>query len=714
MVTPVESELGAFGQRLNAAQRQAATFGTFSVAGEAAPRAADPAPFSAGPLLIIAGAGTGKTSTLAHRVAWLLLQGVDPERIALMTFTRRAAQELLSRAERIAQEALAAAPGSGAFHPNATRQMWSGTFHAIGNRLLREYAHVLGLDPGFSVIDRGDSADLIDLKRQELGLTSQAKRFPRKDTCLGIYSHRVNTQGSLTETLEAEYPWCVEWQAELTTLYRAYVQAKQAQQLLDYDDLLLYWHLLTREPAIAGELGERFQHVLVDEYQDTNTLQAEILLAMKPDGAGLCVVGDDAQSIYSFRAASVDNILEFPQRFPAPADIISLEQNYRSVQPILDAANTLMAESDRGYRKALRSGRVSAQKPWYVTVEDERNQSLYVVDQVLAKREEGTPLKRQAVLMRNAHHSDALEVELTRRNIPYVKYGGLKFLEAAHVKDVLALLRWVDNPRNRLAGFRTLQLLPGIGPATADRCLTALEDAGFTMTALRDCRVPPAAEADWAALVDLLTALGEARAWAGQMTRVREWYEPHLAHLYEAAHVRRADLEQLELIALQSPSRERFITDLTLDPPQATGDESGPPLKDEDYLILSTVHSAKGQEWDTVYVLNVTDGSFPNEFAAGKPAQVEEERRLLYVAMTRARHDLHLIAPLRFYVTQQHRWGDKHVYGARSRFMTEPVLKAFDAMVWPTAAGGIGTAPTSSQVRIDAAARMRDMWADGA
>jgi ATP-dependent DNA helicase UvrD/PcrA len=686
-----------FGHDLNPAQREAATFGQHARG-------------SAGPLLIIAGAGTGKTNTLAHRVAFLLLQQVAPERIALLTFTRRAAQEMLARAERIARTALRDAPRSAAFHPNATRMLWSGTFHSIGNRLLREYAHVLGLDPAFSVIDRGDAADLIDLQRHELGFAKLPKRFPRKDTCVGIYSHRVNTRGTLAQSLDANYPWCAEWHDELTRLFRAYVQAKQQQQLLDYDDLLLYWHVLTQEPSVARQLGARFEHVLVDEYQDTNTLQAEILLAMKPDGAGLCVVGDDAQAIYSFRAATVDNILEFPTRFTPPAGIITLDRNYRSLQPILDSANALMEQSTRQYRKHLHSEQPSAQKPWYVTVEDDRNQCLYVVEQVLEKREQGTPLQQQAVLMRSAHHSDALEVELVRRNIPYVKYGGLKFLEAAHVKDVLALLRWIDNPRNRLAGFRTLQLLPGIGPAIAEKCLIALADAAFAFSSLSAFRVPAAAAHDWRGLVELVTELREKREWAGQMTRVRRWYEPHLQRLYDAADVRRGDLEQLELIALQSNSRERFITELTLDPPQATGDEAGPPLQDEDYLILSTVHSAKGQEWDSVFVLNVTDGSFPNEFAAGKPAAIEEERRLLYVAITRAKRDLHLVAPLKFYVTQQSRWGDKHVYGARSRFMTEPVLAAFEARVWPSERDPSSLQPARSSARIDAAARMLDMW----
>jgi DNA helicase-2/ATP-dependent DNA helicase PcrA len=707
MTALANTEPVAFGHGLNAAQSQAARFGAAVYRDDGRPNG-----FAAGPLLIIAGAGTGKTNTLAHRVAFLLLQQVPPERIALLTFTRRAAQEMLQRAERIAHSALRDAPRAAGFHPNATRMMWSGTFHSIGNRLLREYAHVLGLDPAFSVIDRGDAADLIDLKRQELGFASLTKRFPRKDTCVAIYSHRVNTRGTLADTLETNYPWCAEWRDELTQLFRTYVQAKQSQQLLDYDDLLLYWHLLTQEPRVASELGTRFEHVLVDEYQDTNTLQAEILLAMKPNGAGLCVVGDDAQAIYSFRAAAVDNILEFPTRFAPAAHIITLDRNYRSLQPILDAANAVIAEGARQYQKQLHSEQPSAQKPWYVTVEDDRNQSLYVVAQVLEKREQGTPLKHQAVLMRNAHHSDVLEVELVRRNIPYVKYGGLKFLEAAHVKDVLALLRWIDNPRNRLAGFRTLQLLPGIGPAIADRCLTTLEAAGFALPSLTHCRVPAAAAEDWQTLVPLLCDLHDAREWAGQMSRVRQWYEPHLARLYDAAHVRQGDIEQLERIAANAPSRERFVTELTLDPPQASGDEAGSPLQDEDYLILSTVHSAKGQEWDSVFVLNVNDGSFPNEFAAGKPALIEEERRLLYVAITRAKRDLHLVAPLKFYVTQQRRWGEKHVYGARSRFLTEPVLAKFEARVWPAVADQVSVTPTSSSVRIDASARLLDMWED--
>lgn len=683
---------------LNAEQQRAATFGHVGSRG-----------FTANPLLIIAGAGTGKTNTLAHRVAHLLMNGVAPERILLLTFTRRAAQEMLRRAERIVNERMIEKQRA-ALHLNAARALWSGTFHSIGNRLLREYAAVVGLDPSFSVLDRGDAADLLDMVRQEQGLSKKDKRFPRKDTCLAIYSHRVNSRQSLQHTLDEAFPWCSDWAEELTRLFRGYVEIKHAQQLLDYDDLLLYWHLLVQEPSIAAEIGARFAHVLIDEFQDTNTLQAEIVYALKPNGDGLCVVGDDAQAIYSFRAASIENILQFPTRFQPAAEVIALEQNYRSVQPILDAANTLMASSARQYQKELRSHRISQHKPRYVSVQDDQAQALYVVEQVLAKREQGTLLKRQAVLMRNSHHSDVLELELVRRNIPYVKYGGLKFLEAAHVKDVIAVLRWADNPRNRIAAFRVLQLLPGVGPASADRCMKVFEASGYSWSTLSQYQMPTAASVDWQALTKLLEDLSASREWAGQIEQVQSWYRPHLERIYESAQVRAADLEQLERLAPQFANREQFITEMTLDPPQAAGDLAGDPLKDEDYLILSTVHSAKGQEWDSVFVLNVADGNFPNEHATGKPELIEEERRLLYVAMTRAKEDLHLIAPLKYYITQQHRSGDAHVYGARSRFLTDELLSRFEQKGWPAQAASRSKA-TSSDVRIDVAAKLRDFWA---
>jgi DNA helicase II / ATP-dependent DNA helicase PcrA len=631
--------------KLNSAQREAACHG-------------------AGALLILAGAGTGKTNTLAHRVAHLVQEGVNPRRILLLTFSRRAALEMTRRAQRVVGE---------------LRLPWSGTFHSIGHRLIRRHCTRVGLQPNFSVLDRGDAADLIDVVRHELGFSKAERRFPRKDTCLAIYSHRVNTQGALRDTLQAHFPWCAEWEAELTRLYRAYVERKLDNQALDYDDLLLYWHAMLEDEHLARDIAADFDHILVDEYQDTNLLQAGILQRLRPDGKGLTVVGDDAQAIYSFRAASVENIRAFASTFSSR--VVALEENYRSTQPILDAANALIG-------KQLRSAKGAGARPRYVTVADDAAQANYVVHQVLANREQSVALKRQAVLFRSSHHSDVLELELVRRNIPYVKYGGLKFLEAAHVKDMLSVLRWAENPRNRIAAFRTLQLLPGVGPATAQHAYTRFEVASWSSLETID-----------GALAELLTSLANPECpWEGQVSRVLAWYQPHLERIYEQAQVRAGDLAQLERLAINFRSREAFLAELALDPPAAGGDLAGDPLLDEDYLILSTVHSAKGQEWDAVFVLNVADGSFPSEFSTGSPALIEEERRLLYVAMTRAKRDLDLIAPLKYYVTQQSRMGDRHVYGARSRFLSKPVMACLEERVW------------DEMPMVNVAGRLRSMW----
>jgi len=686
---------------LNPAQREAATFG----------ECRDDTVLAAGPLLIVAGAGTGKTMTLAHRVAHLVVQGVDTRRILLLTFTRRAALEMTRRVESILRQALAdrmSGPLPAGILP------WSGTFHSIGNRLLRRFAHNLGLDPGFSVLDRGDAADLMDVVRHELGLSKKSRRFPKKDTCLAIYSRCVNAQESLEDTLQHTFPWCSDWETELRSLFRDYVERKQKTQALDYDDLLLYWSHLVAEQDFADEIGAWFDHVLVDEYQDTNLLQATILAALKPDGSGITVVGDDAQSIYSFRAAEVENILGFPAQYSPPASVVTLERNYRSTQAILDSANCLIADGERQYRKSLRSQTSQGGKPRYVTVEDGDAEAEFVVESILASREEGLELKHQAVLFRGSHHSDRLEIELVRRNIPYVKYGGLKFLEAAHVKDLLAILKWAENPKNEVAAFRVLKLLPGMGPRYAHRCFRHLAIADYRFDALRSFPPPAATRPDWPGFCDLLATLASAelddRGWQTQITAVRRWYKPHLERLYDGIETREADIEQLEQIAGRYPTRERFLTELTLDPPSAAGDLAGDPLLDEDYLVLSTVHSAKGQEWDAVYVLNVTDGNFPSEFATGKPKLVEEERRLLYVAMTRAKQSLTLIAPLRFHVTQQRRDGDRHVYGARSRFVTEALLETLQPCWHGRAESAAQRAVAESGRQLDVASKMRQMW----
>ncbi|MBT8421664.1 MAG: ATP-dependent helicase, partial [Gammaproteobacteria bacterium] len=510
------------------------------------------------------------------------------------------------------------------------------------------------------------------------------------------------------------FPWCSDWETELATLFRAYVERKQQTQSLDYDDLLLYWGYLVAEPEFAAELGGWFDHVLVDEYQDTNVLQADILRALKPDGNGLTVVGDDAQAIYSFRAAEVENILCFADQYIPSARIVTLEENYRSTQSILDTANCLIAESERQYKKNLFSRLQKGTRPVYASVEDTQAEAEFVVEQVLSNREQGIALMQQAVLFRSAHHSDQLELELVRRNIPYVKYGGLKFLEAAHVKDLLALLKWAENPRNEVAAFRTLKLLPGMGPSNASRCFDMLQASAHEWRCLDEFRPPAAALPEWPAFCKLMHALAAAEnndsEWQAQITAVRNWYKPQLERIYDHVETRQADLEQLEQVASRYATRERFLTELTLDPPSAAGDLADDPSLDEDYLILSTVHSAKGQEWDAVYVLNFSDGNFPSEFAADKPDAIEEERRLLYVAMTRAKQSLHLISPLRYHVTQQRRDGDKHVYGARSRFMTNSLMETMDSRFVGRRDVTTNSLQPKSDKRIDVAGKLREMW----
>lgn len=659
----------------------------------------------AGPLLVIAGAGSGKTSTLAHRVAHLIVRGADPRRILLMTFSRRAASELAKRVERIAGEVL------GRDASVITDALtWAGTFHGIGARLLRDYALEIGLDPAFTIHDREDSADLMNLARHELGFSKTEGRFPTKGTCLAIYSRAVNAQAPLGEVLGSVFPWCAGWAEQLKALFARYVEAKQAQNVLDYDDLLLYWAQMAGEPEISAHLGGRFDHVLVDEYQDTNRLQASILAALKPDGSGLTVVGDDAQSIYSFRAAEVRNILDFPKQFARPAEIVMLERNYRSTETILAAANAVIGEASERFTKNLWSERKSTEKPKLVSVRDEAEQASYVCQAILTEREAGTALKAQAVLFRASHHSGPLEIELTRRNIPFVKFGGLKFLDAAHVKDVLAVLRFAENPRDRVAGFRVLQLLPGIGPSAASQIVDTMATSLDEAMGLARYRPPQRAADDWPGFVALFSQLRAGSGkWPVDLEQVRLWYEPHLDRIHEDATTRRADILQLEQIASGYASRERFLTELTLDPPDATSDEAGPPHRDEDYLILSTIHSAKGQEWKNVFVLNTVDGCIPIDLAVGSKEDIDEERRLLYVAMTRAKDGLHLVMPQRFFVHGQAARGDRHVYASRTRFIPASILGAFEQTSWASIQAR-DDPRRQPQVRVDLGARMRDMW----
>jgi DNA helicase-2/ATP-dependent DNA helicase PcrA len=423
------------------------------------------------------------------------------------------------------------------------------------------------------------------------------------------------------------------------------------------------------------------------------------------------VVGDDAQSIYSFRAATVRNILDFPAAFSPPAEIVTLDRNYRSTQPILGAANAVIDLAAERFTKNLWTERISDAKPVLVTVRDEADQARYVVHKVLETREAGTPLKQQAVLFRTSSHSGPLEIELTRRNIPFVKFGGLKFLDAAHIKDLLAILRWAENPRDRVAGFRVLQMLPGIGPASAGRVLDAMAKGPDPIWALGEIPTPARAGENWTSLVALFGKLAKRDAgWPAELGYARLWYEPLMEQRFEDAQIRQADILQLEQIASSYSSRERFLTELTLDPPDATSDQSGVPLLDEDYLILSTIHSAKGQEWKAVHVLNVVDGCIPSDLGTGSAHELDEERRLLYVAMTRARDELNLIVPQRFFVTQQAKHGDRHMYAQRTRFIPRSMMPLFEDILWPPVKPAYIKGLSAAPARMDIGAQMRSMW----
>ncbi len=616
-----------------------------------------------GPLLILAGAGTGKTTTLCARVAWLVQQGVAPERIMLLTFTRRAAREMLQRTRALVRM------------PSGTGGVLGGTFHSVAHRFVRKHASSLGLAEGFAVLDPGDAADLLDLIREEHGHAQSRRRFPRKSTLLDIYSRTVNFQRTLSETVTEAFPWCEEHVEEMATLFKTYSARKRSLGVLDLDDLLLYWRALAADEVVGGAIEDAFDHVLIDEYQDVNGLQAEMVRGIRRRCRGLTVVGDDLQAIYGWRSASADYILEFPSHFPDTA-VVTLERNYRSTQPILDTANALAAQATRAYEKRLRSETGDGVAPELVWTRDESEQAHEVCERVLAAREQGTDLRRQAVLMRTSHDSDLLELELSRRQIPFVKYGGLRYLEAAHVKDLMALFRLLGNPGNELCWFRLLQLLDGVGPVTARRTLDVIVSApaAARLQAWVEARerLPEAARAGGDALVEALSEAARTPGAGAQAERLREALAPLIKTRYPDGAVRLADLEQLVAAARESSDLAHFAAELALDPPQSSADLAKPPHLDEDYLVLSTIHSAKGLEWDAVHLLALYDGNFPACMSAGSSESIDEERRLLYVGVTRARRRLHLHVPLRYY----HRpkgIDDAHGYGKASRFLTPQV-----------------------------------------
>lgn len=645
--------------RIYAARERIVGESARDLAADLNPQQAAAATHGDGPLLIIAGAGTGKTRTLVYRVAHLIDRGVRPERILLLTFTRRAAQEMLSRAERLVG--------------GNSKKVHGGTFHATAHRLLRRFGAAAGLPKDFTIMDQGDSTDLMQLSRAQLGYAAKSKRFPKKETLQYVYSRHVNTGISIEDIIRDDYAQFIDYLEDFNKIYSDYTSRKQQRNLVDYDDLLLFWAmLLEASPEIGGKIASLYDHILVDEYQDTNVLQARILKGMCLSHANLTVVGDDAQSIYSFRGANFRNILGFPDQF-AGATVVTLEQNYRSTEPILDVTNTLISRAAERFTKNLWTERKGGEIPWLVAAQDEEQQTRFVVDRILELHEEGTPLREIAVLFRAGYMSADLEIELTARKIPFEKWGGLKFLEAAHVKDVLAFLRILENPRDEVSWYRILLLLPGIGDATARSAIDAMASAAWQSAAFGRFVPPPRARAAHSSLVILLDDLRSGKSAdeaivAAEIARVRTLYDNILRERYDKTEPRLSDLDQLQQIAAGYPDRATFLSALALEPPQATQDLAGPGGKneDDDCLILSTAHSAKGKEWDAVFIIWAVDGWFPSARCLDTPEETEEERRLMYVAMTRARNHLSITYPLNAYSTRR---GSDYSIDQLSRFI---------------------------------------------
>ncbi len=672
--------------RLNAEQRAAVTF--------------------AGPQLrILAGAGTGKTTTLTSRVAWLVESGVPADRIMLLTFTRRAAREMVNRTAVLLSQGPTGGGGSSA----PRQRVLGGTFHSIAHRMLRRHADALGLPEGFSMLDASDAADVIDLVRQDLGVaTATTRRFPRKATLLDFYSRSVNTQRPLSEVLDEVAPWSTEHLDAIAAICREYVSRKRTLGLVDFDDLLLYWRAAACDPHLGPQLVAEIDHICVDEYQDVNALQVDVLRALRPDGQPLTVVGDDSQAVYGFRGASPQHLLDIDQVFPSIATI-ALEGNYRSTQPILAVANAVSDDAPAGFLTRLRAAAGGGDRPRLVQCADEDNQVDLVCQQVLAHREEGIALHDQAVLVRAAHHSDLLELELSRRRIPYMKYGGLRFLEAAHVKDLVCLYRLADNFRDVLAWFRLLQLIEGIGPVRANRVVETLgvdqpgTDADVLLRwPLAAEHLPPGVRDDADALVRALVR-GEGESVAAHGSRLRDALVPLVERAYDNAEARVADLDVLVAAAQGVACLSDAAADLTLEPPNSTGDLAGPPVIDEDWLVISTIHSAKGLEWDAVHVLNAADGNIPSDMALGSKEGLEEERRLFYVAVTRPRRALHVYVPLRFHYRPRGR-DDDHTYAQPSRFLSRGVSACFDVhtVAHERAALPVIDAPAKIEMELDA------------
>ena len=585
-----------------------------------------------GPSLVIAGAGSGKTRTLVYRVAYLIDSGIDPSNILLLTFTRKSAQEMLERA--------------GELIGARSQRVCGGTFHSVANLLLRRYGRSIGVEPGFTILDRGDAEDLIALVRSQLGLNEKDKRFPRKGTIMEMVSKSANTLRSLDEIVLDEFGHFADHMEDLGRLQKAYQTAKRQKQLLDYDDLLVMLReLLLRDETARTTISRQYRYILVDEYQDTNRLQAEVIRQLASTHNNVMIVGDDSQSIYGFRGATFKNIMEFPTLFPGTT-MYKLEENYRSTQPILNLANCIIDEAKEKYTKRLFTRKIDGPLPSLVEAAGENTQSRFIAQKILELREEGVPLSEVAVLFRSSFHSFDLEIELSRKGLPFIKRGGVKFIETAHVKDLLAHVRVIANPLDTVSWHRVLMLVEGVGPKKAQDLLAALVKSEKPFQILRE--VTGRSGQGLKNLANTLESLSgaEDRRPSEQVNHVYEYYLPILKEQYDDYPKRTRDLDHLHSIAEGYPGVDEFLADLALEPPDGSAVDVDAPDRDDERLVLSTIHSAKGLEWQCVFVIWVVDGRFPSVYSFVADEELEEERRLFYVAVTRAKRHLFLTYPI--------------------------------------------------------------------
>lgn len=607
-----------------------------------------------GPSLVIAGAGSGKTRTLVYRVAYLIDSGIDPSQILLLTFTRKSSQEMLDRA--------------GELIGVRSERVRGGTFHSVANMLLRRYGRSIGLEPGFTILDRGDAEDLIALVRAQLGLNEKDKRFPRKGTIAEMFSKSENTLRPLDEIVVEEFDHFSDHLDALGQLQRGYQASKRQRQLVDYDDLLvLLRRLVMEDEGVRRTISSLYRYILVDEYQDTNRLQADIVRHLASTHQNVMVVGDDAQSIYAFRGATFKNIMEFPTLFPGTI-IYKLEENYRSTQPILNLANTIIAAAAEKYSKHLFTRKLDGPLPVLVEAAGENAQSRFIAQKILELREEGVPLSEMAVLFRSSFHSFDLEIELSRHGLPFIKRGGVKFIETAHVKDLLAHMRVVANPLDAVSWHRVLMLVEGVGPKKAQDVMAALVKSDKPYLTLRE--MPGRSGKglkDLALTLGSLTESGYLRP-AEQVNHIYEYYLPILKTQYDDYPKRMRDLDHLQTIAEGYQEVETFLSDLALEPPDGSVASVAATDRDDERLVLSTIHSAKGLEWQCVFVIWIVDGRFPSVYSFSEDEGLEEERRLFYVSVTRAKRHLYLTYPINVFDR-----GSGMILSKPSRFL-DPVL----------------------------------------